>query len=131
MMRKFAILATPILLIALLELCFQLGLWEPLAARDSHAGISIALKQKLHAPSLTSIDFVTLGSSGPLLGLDHASLAALAKQDDRVHANLSIPGSHWMTIGVIGRWLHQNRPEVRGGNVALSIEDFASAGNGP
>lgn len=131
MIRKFAILATPILLIALLEMCFQLGLWEPFAARYSHAGISIALKRKLLAPSLQSIDYVTLGSSRPLYGLDHASLAALAKQHDRVHANLSIAGSHWMTIGVIGRWLHQHHPELRGGIVALSIEDFASAGNGP
>jgi len=130
MLRKLLLLAAPLLIVLALEALFRAGLWEPLARPDSHAGTSVRLKRMLTSADLTRVDYVTLGSSRPLYGLDHARIAASAHGRGFVHANLSMPGTHWMTIGALGRWLASHRPEVRGGIVALSIQDFSWPGNG-
>jgi hypothetical protein len=130
MIRKAIILLAPLLLLGLVEFAFRLGVWEPVAARYSHAGISVSVKRQLLDPELKRVDFVTLGSSRPLYGLDHAKLAALAKEHGLVHADLSMAGSHWMTIRSLSEWLHQNHPELRGGIIALADQDFAFSGNG-
>jgi lysophospholipase L1-like esterase len=130
MIRKAIILISPLLLLGLVELAFRLGVWEPVATRYSHAGISISVKRQLLDPELQRVDFVTMGSSRPLYGLDHVKLAALAKDHGYVHANLSMAGSHWLTIGSLTEWLHQNHPELRGGIIALADQDFAFSGNG-
>lgn len=130
MLRKVLVIAAPLALVLVLELLFQIGLWEPLAKPASHAGTSIRLKQKLTDPALPHIDFVTLGSSRPEYGIGHASIARTAQRSGLVHADLTMPGSHWMTIGVISRWLRRTHPEIRGGLIALSIQDFMNAGNG-
>jgi len=130
MLRKLLVLAAPLALVALLDLAFALGLWEPLAQPASHAGTSVRLKRMLRDPSLAHVDYVTLGSSRPEYGIDHAMLAAAAKESGSVHANLSMPGSHWMTIGILTRWLEREHPEVRGGVIALSVGDLAWPGNG-
>ncbi|MBL0165245.1 MAG: hypothetical protein IPP82_16750 [Xanthomonadales bacterium] len=130
MMRKIAIVLAPLLLLALIEIAFRLGVWEPLAAAQSHAGASIRLKQRVLDPSLAKIDFVTLGSSRPEYGIDHARIAAEAKSHGYIHANLSMAGSHWMTIGVLSAWLHEHHPEIRGGIIALAVQDLAWKSNG-
>lgn len=130
MLRKLLLLAAPLLIVLALEALFRAGLWEPLARPDSHPGTSVRLKRMLTSADLTRVDYVTLGSSRPLYGLDHARIAASAHGRGFVHANLSMPGTHWMTIGALGRWLASHRPEVRGGIVALSIQDFSWPGNG-
>ncbi|MEO7325559.1 MAG: hypothetical protein ABIW82_12085 [Dokdonella sp.] len=130
MLRILLILLAPLLLLALLEVAFESGMWEPLAQPMSHAGTSVRLKHALRDPSIPRIDYVTLGSSRPEYGLDHALLAATAKQAGRVHANLAMPGSHWVTIGLLADWLQQAHSEVSGGIVALSIQDLANPGNG-
>ncbi len=130
MLRKLLILIAPLALVVLLDAVFALGVWEPMAQPASHAGTSVRLKRMLRDPSLPRIDYVTLGSSRPEYGLDHAMLAAAAKRSGRVHANLSMPGSHWMTVGILTRWLEDEQPEVRGGIVALSIGDLSAPGNG-
>lgn len=130
MLRILFILLTPFLLLALLEVAFENGIWEPLAQPMSHAGTSVHLKQALRDPSIPRVDYVTLGSSRPEYGLDHALLAKTAKRADRVHANLAMPGSHWLTIGLLADWLQHVHPEVRGGIVALSIQDLINPGNG-
>ena len=130
MIRKLLVLLAPIALLLALEALFESGVWEPLAQPASHAGTSVRLKRALRDPVATHIDYVTLGSSRPEYGIDHALLAATAQRRGRVHADLSMPGSHWMTIGILSRWLQRTHPEIRGGVIALSIQDFTSAGNG-
>lgn len=130
MLRKLLVLLAPLALVALLDLAFALGIWEPLAQPASHAGTSVRLKRLLRDPAVPRIDYVTLGSSRPEYGIDHATLAAAARQSGRVHANLSMPGSHWMTVGILARWLEREHPELRGGIIALSIGDLTAPGNG-
>jgi hypothetical protein len=90
----------------------------------------VRLKRALADPSLPRIDYVTLGSSRPEYGIDHAAVAAAARRRGAVHADLSMPGTHWMTVGVLTRWLARAHPEIRGGAVALSVADMAWPGNG-
>lgn len=130
MMRKIAIVAAPLFLLMVLETAFRLGIWEPLAASRSHAATSIRMKRALLDPALARIDFVTLGSSRPQFGIDHARLADAAAAQGFVHANLSMPGSHWMTIGVVSRWLQAHHPEIQGGLIALSAQDLTWKTNG-
>lgn len=130
MLRILLILLAPFLVLVLLEAAFEAGIWEPLAQPVSHAGTSVRLKRALTSPSLPRIDYVTLGSSRPEYGIDHALLAATAQQEGRVHASLTMPGSHWMTIGILTQWLQRAHPEVRGGIIALGIQDLIYAGNG-
>jgi hypothetical protein len=128
--RTVALLLAPLLLVLAVEALFQAGVWEPLARPASHAGVSVRTKRALSDPAIARLDFVTLGSSRPEYGLDHALLAAEARRHGLVHANASMPGSHWMTIGVLTRWLARRRPELQGGVIALAIDDFLYAGNG-
>ncbi len=130
MIRKAIILIAPLLLLASIELAFRLGLWEPMAASASHAGTSIQLKRDLLDPGMAKIDFVTLGSSRPEYGIDHERVAVAARQHGFVHANLSMPGVHWMSIGMLTNWLRQHHPEIRGGIIALSAQDLSWPGNG-
>ncbi|HET6546711.1 MAG TPA: hypothetical protein VFG55_08205, partial [Rhodanobacteraceae bacterium] len=130
MKRKILRLLAPLVLVLLVEAVFQAGVWEPLAKPASHAGTSVRLERALLDPAVPRIDFVTLGSSRPEYGIDHAMLAAEAKRRGLVHANLSMPGSHWMTVGILTRWLARHHPEVRGGIIALSIQDLQYPGNG-
>jgi hypothetical protein len=130
MLRKLLVLSAPIALLLMLEAIFAAGAWEPLAQPASHAGTSIRLKHALEDPALTRLDYVTLGSSRPAYGLDHAMLADAAEGIGRVHADLSMPGSHWSTIGILSRWLERQHPDVRGGIIALSVQDLQFANNG-
>lgn len=127
-LRRALLLLAPLLLLGLAEATFRAGIWEPLTRLDSHAGTSVRVKRA--AQAMPRIDFVTLGSSRPVYGIDHARVAAAAAGRGQVHANLSMAGSHWMTIGILGRWLERRHPEVRGGVIALSVQDLAFAGNG-
>ena len=126
----FKLLIAPILLVLLCEAAFQAGAWEPWARTDSHAGTSIVRKHALADPAYAHIDFVTLGSSRPQYGIDHEALAALARRHGKVHVDLSMPGAHWMSIEVLGRWLRREHPEVQGGVIGVSVQDFLGAGNG-
>ncbi|RYD15250.1 MAG: hypothetical protein EOP90_09950 [Lysobacteraceae bacterium] len=130
MLRKLLVLSAPIALLLLLEALFAAGVWEPLAQPESHAGTSVRLKRALGDPALPRLDYVTLGSSRPEYGLDHALLAASAQEAGLVHADLSMPGAHWTTIGIVARWLERHRPEVRGGIIALSVQDLQYTNNG-
>ncbi len=124
---KFVI---PLLLLALTEWLFRMGVWERFAYPLSHAGTSIRIKRALEDKALEPIDFVTIGSSRPEYGIDHQLVKRAAQSLGFTHANLSMPGTHWMSIGVFTQWLAQHHPEIRGGVIALSIQDFIFAGNG-
>jgi hypothetical protein len=41
-----------------------------------------------------------------------------------------MPGTHWMTLGVLTRWLAREHPEIRGGVIGVAIQDFSNPGNG-
>lgn len=112
-----------------IEAAFRLGVWDALVPPQSHAGTTIRMRDAVrnHADR---IDVVTLGSSRAEYGLDHAALAAAAKQRGLVHANLSMPGSHWMTILEQSRWLRRERPDVQGVVIALSAADMTWRSNG-
>jgi hypothetical protein len=130
MLRILLTLLAPLLLLAMLEMALEAGIWDPLAQPMSHAGTSVRLKRALSDPAISRVDYVTLGSSRPEYGIDHALLAATAKKAGLVHANLAMPGSHWLTIGILTEWLQRTHPEVRGGIIALSIQDLINPGNG-
>jgi hypothetical protein len=120
----------PLLLVAVIDLLFQLGAWEFIASPNSHAGMSIAKKRALLDPEMTHIDFVMLGSSRPVYGIDHALLASTAATHGKVYANISVAGMHWMSLGIITDWLAEHHPEIQGGMIALSVQDFMGPGNG-
>ena len=119
----------PLLAVLALEGVFRTDFWERFAAPGSHAGTSIRLKQAVAAEP-RPIDFVTLGSSRAEYGLDHARIAALGARHGKVHANLSMPGSHWMSVMTVIQWLRERRPEVAGGIIALATPDLQYVGNG-
>ena len=96
----------PLLAVLALEGVFRTDFWERFAAPGSHAGTSIRLKQAVAAEP-RPIDFVTLGSSRAEYGLDHARIAALGARHGKVHANLSMPGSHWMSVMTVIQWLRE------------------------
>ena len=120
----------PIALVVIIDLIFQFGAWEPIASPESHAGMSITKKRALADPEFQHIDFVSLGSSRPAYGVDHAAFAKAAAAHNFVYANLTVAGTHWMTIGVLVHWLAVHHPEIRGGVIALSVQDFLASGNG-
>ena len=122
--------AAPLLLIAVCEALFRFGAWEPMVKPESHAGTSLRVKRALGDPALSKLDFVTLGSSRPVYGLDHEALAQLAQEHGAVHANLSMPGSHWMTVDVLTDWLAARRPPLQGGILAMDLMTFMYPGNG-
>jgi hypothetical protein len=119
----------PLLAVLALEGLFRSNFWERFAAPDSHAGTSVRLKQAV-TQGTEHIDFVTLGSSRAVYGLDHARIATSARAHGQVHANLSMPGSHWMSVTTVIDWLRSERPEVSGGIIALSVADMHYVGNG-
>lgn len=119
----------PLLLLALIEFLFRLGVWEPMAARDSHSGTSIRAKHAVMAWA-DDIDYITLGSSRAEYGFDHSLLFNHAKTRGYTHLNLSQPGSHWLTITTISQWLQQRHPELKGGVIGLSYLDFQYPRNG-
>lgn len=123
-------LLAPFALLLAIESLFHTRLWERHAQPSSHAGTSVRLKHALRDPVARHIDFVTLGSSRPEYGIDHAAWAARAQERGLVDADLSMPGTHWMTIGVLTRWLAREHPEIRGGVIGVAIQDFSNPGNG-
>ena len=128
-MRYLKFLLPPLFVVCL-DLAFQLGIYEPLASPQSHAGMSISVKRALDGAAFRRIDLVTLGSSRPVYGIDHEALTRAAAAHGLVYANLSVPGMHWMSLGIITDWLARRHPEVQGGIIALAVQDFLAPGNG-
>ncbi len=120
----------PFVAVALVDILFQCGVWEPVASPNSHAGMTITKKRALDDPAFSHIDFVTLGSSRPVYGIDHEALSGIATEKGFVHANLSVAGMHWMSVEVFTHWLRDHHPEIRGGIIAFAIQDFLATGNG-
>lgn len=119
----------PLLAVLAVELLFRSNFWERFTAPDSHAGTSVRVKQAVAAEP-RKIDYVTLGSSRAVYGLDHTRIAEMASGHGKVHASLSMPGAHWMSVLTVIDWLRNERPEVQGGVIALSIADMQAVGNG-
>ncbi|MEP6483551.1 MAG: hypothetical protein ABJB01_03810 [Rudaea sp.] len=129
-MMRYLKFVLPILAVVVIDLLFQFGIWEAFASPNSHAGMSITKKRALRDATYAHIDYVTLGSSRPVYGMDHEALSAAAAQSGRVQANLTVAGMHWMSLGVFTHWLHDVHPEIRGGIIAFAVQDFLAPGNG-
>jgi hypothetical protein len=112
-----------------LELAFRAGIWEFVARPESHAGTSITLKRAV-ARLGRPVDFVSLGNSTAQYGFDHAQFAAAAAESGYTHVNLTMGGSHWLTLGVLVDWLEREHPELKGGVLATSVAAFQEAGAG-
>lgn len=79
---------------------------------------------------LAKLDFMTIGSSLPVCGIDHEAHAALVQEHDDVHANPSMSGPHWVTVDVPTDWLAGHRPPLHGGNLAMDLTTFKYPGSG-
>lgn len=129
-LRALLMLALPVLILLALEWAFRGQLWSPYAKPDSHAGTSQRKLEGLRDPRVQQIDFVTLGDSRAVYGIDHAGLFAAAQTHGRTHLNLSMPGSHWMTLAIQQQWLKREHPELRGVVIGLSVASFGGVFNG-
>ena len=129
-LRILLMLALPVLILLALEWAFRAQLWSPYAKPDSHAGTSQRKLEGLRDPRVQQIDFVTLGDSRAVYGIDHAALFAAAQARGQTHLNLSMPGSHWMTLILQQQWLKREHPELRGVVVGLSVSSFGGVFNG-
>jgi hypothetical protein len=122
-------LLLPLIGLLLIEATARFGLWDRWLPPASHAGHTVRMRAAVDAHP-DPIDIVTIGSSRAEYGFDHAAVAAAARTHGLVHANLSMPGSHWMTMVEQSRWIQAHRPEVRGVVIALSAPDMLWAHNG-
>ena len=129
-LRVLLMLALPVLILLALEWAFRAQLWSPYAKPDSHAGTSQRKLEGLRDPRVQQIDFVTLGDSRAVYGIDHAGLFAAAQTHGRTHLNLSMPGSHWMTLALQQQWLKREHPELRGVVIGVSVASFGGVFNG-
>ena len=129
-LRALLMLALPVLIVLALEWAFRAQLWSPYAKPDSHAGTSQRKLAGLRDPRVRQIDFVTVGDSRAVYGIDHAGLFAAAQARGQTHLNLSMPGSHWMTLAIQQQWLKREHPELRGVVIGLSVASFGGVFNG-
>jgi hypothetical protein len=129
-----------------IDTCFQLGGYSRLASRNSHSGTTLrtlnamnlqglreALPARADSPA-SSVDgrrdTVTIGSSVAVYGLDHARIAAAARQSGHQHSNLSLPGSALLTFRQWASWLPVHAPKVHGGLIVMAPGDVQALGNG-
>ena len=117
-------------ILLLLEAAFRVGAWESFAKPDSNAGMAIRIKQAVNMMGPEKIDFVTVGDSRAVYGIDHERVAALAKSHGLNHINASIPGMHWMSAELMVRWLKAHAPNLKGAMIATNITNFSYTGNG-
>ena len=129
-MLRYLKFVLPFVAVIAIDLIFQCGVWESMASPNSYAGMTVVKKRALQDPAYTHIDFVTLGSSRPVYGIDHEALSATAAETAGVQANLTVAGMHWMSLEVFTHWLRDFHPEVRGGVIAFAVQDFTAPGNG-
>jgi hypothetical protein len=114
----------------LIDLAFQLGAYEPLVARDSHAGSVLRSLNALEIRGAADVDTVTLGSSVANFGLDHSRIAARARALGHGYANFAHPGSALLALRQWGQWLPKHAPSVRSGIWVLAPDDLQFLGNG-
>jgi hypothetical protein len=117
-------------LLLLLEAAFRMGAWEPFAKPDSNSGMAIRVKKSVKALGPEKIDFVTIGDSRAVYGIDHERVAALAKSNGFTHIDAAIPGMHWMSAELMLRWLKEQAPNLKGAVIATNVTAFNYNGNG-
>ncbi len=128
--RIFSRLAIAIGIIALLELLFRHGAWEPFVKPESNAGQSIRLKHAINALGADKIDFVTLGDSRAVYGIEHQRVADLAKISGFNHSNMSLAGMHWLSMHAVIDWTLARDKNLKGLLIATTITNFSYNGNG-
>lgn len=117
-------------ILAVAEGAFRLGAWEPFANRESNAGQTIALRRALESIGPEKLDFITIGDSRAVYGLDHERIAAVAKSRGYTHASVAIPGMHWMSMRALVDWLRERAPNIKGAVIATTPSNFMFLGNG-
>jgi hypothetical protein len=129
--KKLALTALLIISILLLiEGLFRLGIWEFFVKPESNAGQSIRLKNAVNALGADKLEFVTLGDSRTVYGIDHQRVADAANAAGYSHMNLSLAGSHWLTINSIMDWVTGRGANLKGAMIGMSNTSFVYAGNG-
>ena len=123
-------LAVIAIVLALLELMFRHGLWEPVTRPESNAGQSVRLKNAINALGAEKLDFITLGDSRAVYGIEHQRVADAAKTAGFTHANLSLAGTHWLTIDAVVDWIAAHDKNLKGALIATNVNSFTFDGNG-
>ena len=70
-------------ILLLMETAFRMGAWEPFAKPDSNAGMAIRAKEAVKSIDPERIDFVTVGDSRAVYGIDHERVAARPAKEGR------------------------------------------------
>lgn len=123
-------LAVVVVVLALLEIAFRAGIWEPVMLPASNAGQSVRLKKAVAAMDANHIDFITLGDSRAVYGIEHQRVADAAHRAGWVHANLSLAGTHWLTLDAVSAWIAAKDARLNGALIATNITAFMWEGNG-
>ncbi|MEP7156144.1 MAG: hypothetical protein ABI905_10265 [Betaproteobacteria bacterium] len=116
--------------LALLEWAFRLGVWEPLVRPESNAGQSVQLKMAVNALGADKLDFITLGDSRAVYGIEHQRVADAATSAGFRHVNLSLAGTHWLTIDALLEWITVRNRNLKGVLIATNVNSFTFEGNG-
>jgi hypothetical protein len=119
-----------VLLLLVFEAAFRFGLWEPFAKPESSAGRTIAVKRSVNALGPEKLDFITMGDSRAVYGIDHERVNALAKSNGFTHANVATPSMHWMSAELLFRWVKSRAPNLKGVMIATNVTSFSYNGNG-
>ena len=122
--------AAVVLILLVFETAFRFGFWEPFAKPESSAGRTIAVKRSVNTLGPEKIDFITMGDSRALYGIDHERVNALAKSTGFTHANVATPSMHWMSTELLFRWLKARAPNLKGVMIATNVTSFSYNGNG-
>lgn len=112
------------------ELLFRAGAWEPLVKPESNAGQAVRLKRAVEAFGADKINFVTLGDSRAVYGIEHRQVAATANAAGYNHSNLALAGMHWLSTMAAADWIIEQNPHIKGILIATNITNFSYIGNG-
>ncbi len=119
-----------VVMLAALELLFRYGAWELVVKPESNAGQAVRLKKAVNALGADKIDFITLGDSRAVYGIDHQRVADVAKAAGFQHANLALAGMHWLSTNAAAQWIAARDTKLKGALIATNVTNFAYVGNG-
>lgn len=128
--RLAPIIVVAIGLVLLIEFAFRQGAWELLARPESNAGQSVRLKRAVHALGAEKLQFITLGDSRSVYGIDHKRIADAAGVLGLRHHNLSLAGMHWLSTNLAAEWAQREGQHIKGVLIATNYTNFAYLGNG-
>ncbi|MGD9020832.1 MAG: hypothetical protein PVF46_03490 [Lysobacterales bacterium] len=119
-----------LLAIALVEILFRIGLYEPVVSPYSHSGTTITLKRALREFGRDRVQVATFGDSRTSQGLDNERIYEAGREAGLNHLKLSMAGSHFLTYKALASWSLAELEALRGIVIAISPASFAYRGNG-